>query len=223
MARDRSYIRLTWGGRLGASLSTPEVWQCGVNLALGTPGSSPSALSNSNVQSLYAGALTTLHSSADAFISSSAYLMWIKAALMDPSGHYVSEAAYYAGTGIAGNRAPAATVGVSPIQSVAVTLWSGARLGKANYGRYYLPWCMPVVDADGYIASTNQTSLRNANQTFLTAVNNWANSLQPGLLLRTLGTGGTTTTVSRVRIGNVLDHQSRRSNRLNEVYLDGAI
>lgn len=110
---------------------------------------------------------------------------------------------------------------VFPQLSPVLSLRSGSTLGKANYGRMYIPharWNLPA----GQATTTTGTALTaaTAGATFIDTVNTLMAARYPDVqasIVSTVGTG-TVKGVTRVGMGVVLDTQRRRRSQLEEQY-----
>lgn len=223
MAYDRMFTRLTWGGRIG-QLTEHDIWSCGVNIALTGSTDGPGLPTAGELQTLLDGALSTFHASTALQLSAGAVLLWAKAASIDPDGEYTAAPVTAETTGVLG----ASTSGTDgPQSSLVVTLYSGSTFGLANYGRFYLPWCMlPVARTDGRISPTDVNGAAGVAETFLNALNAWAGvSLSPTARLHNLSSkgSGASKLVVRYRVGDVKDTQRRRRNRIDEHYASGPV
>lgn len=218
MAYASQQLYLTWGGTLGAT-GTSEIWQCGIHLApivaggvVGPP---------NQAQADAARTLLGLYHGGDQLpICNAARLDWVKIAHLDLAGDYLSDPVVSetpAGTGVQGSKTP----GGGPQLAVAVTLASGSSFGKANYGRFYLPWSLPATDATGRYPSNEATGIAQQTVSMLSDMQALieANKTSGGILdvtnMSSVG-GGTNKRVLEVRVGRVVDTQRRRRNRINE-------
>ncbi len=218
MAYAAPYLYLTWGGRIGSAGSGVDVWQTGLKIGFASGATVPTQPGPSILQDLYDDTIVGFHGDAAMGISQGAVLMWAKAVLVDTAGHYLTEATNYDGTGTPGG---VTTDRGGPQDSLAVSLWSGGTLGHANYGRMYLPWNgFAIQSGDGRITNTQATNASIRAGDFVDDVNVWADGLATGmevLILSKLGAGARKAPTF-VRVGNVIDTQRRRRNRIKETY-----
>lgn len=108
---------------------------------------------------------------------------------------------------------------VNPQLSVCISLRSGSRLGRANYGRMFLPHTrMPLVANSPLSATPN--ALATAGALFIATVNEWADSVVPGALVANMSTVGlgSIKPVTEVQVGSITDTQRRRRDQLQESY-----
>jgi hypothetical protein len=90
----------------------------------------------------------------------------------------------------------------------------------------YLPHCSVTrVTATPFMNGTNIGGVRTAAVAFLDGVNNIMNTGADPSLISIMSSKGTGTTkgVTTVAVGNVLDTQRRRRNRLTENYTSGSV
>lgn len=108
--------------------------------------------------------------------------------------------------------------------SVVVSLRSGTRLGRANYGRMFLPHTRLTQTASSPFAPTPD-NFKDRALAFLNAVNANADEAGAGARIVNMSqvTVPETKTVTQVWIGNVTDTQRRRRNQLQEVYSQGLL
>ncbi len=109
-----------------------------------------------------------------------------------------------------------------PVQcSVLLSLWSGHNTGNANYGRMYLPHtkCTQATNSP-YIASVPKASMLVNFNLFITAIKARATGMaHPTTVSNVSKTGaGSTKEVAYVRMGQIIDTQRRRTNRLDAAY-----
>lgn len=217
-------LYLTWGGTLGTTTG-PEIWQSGVHFAAPVGDPTPTLPSEASLAGLLSGAIAAFHADPDMWISSSAFLSFAKAALIDTDGSYITEAVQVEDTPVAGGST--VTVERSGMQdATVVSLWSGLTLGRANYGRFYTPWSNAQITAStGKVASGIVDDMADAAQTFVNALNTWGAGLaDPGqvAILSKVGSGALKFP-NFVRVGDVRDTQRRRRNAIDETYSSRAI
>jgi hypothetical protein len=218
MAFDRPPVYLTIGGILGNPRF--EIWQTGLHIAAPNSGVATLMPNDAQLTSLYT-TIETLWGGSGCQIGNSCALGWIKAAPLDENGDYRGDALIHeAITYKYGTQ----TTNPHPWQvAFVMSLISGSQLGKANYGRNYLPDPRYNVGADGKIAGTQQ-SFVNWWASVLAAINTsaatWGTGV-PGTKIAIMSKTGVTKFPNRVQGGNVLDTQRRRRNALVETYLGG--
>lgn len=221
MSYDRQHVLMTWGG----PLATTEQWSCGVRFAAlpnGDPapptdvtGAEFTALRN-QVDEVWARLTTWFQSgNAGAAIGSLAQLSWCKLALITEGGDYADEPASYETTPVN----PPTTTQLPPQCAYVVSLRSGLSLGRANYGRFYVPVPTWAPGQNGGLATEAQAaSARTAAKTMLKGVEadlQVVVSTMRLVIMSNLGFGHTKL-VSQLGVGRVVDTQRRRRNKLNE-------
>lgn len=215
-------IYMTWGGTLPSTTSVtgPEIWQCGVRFS--SLGGLGSAVGGFNAFSLSdcANIIKTFHSSATVYIAGDVRLDWVKAALLRTDGEYAVQPRVHGFVpGIVGGGGSGF---LQPLQaSIAVTLWSGETLGRANYGRFYLPTpSLPRGYGLASIGDTNAQNIADAARTMLQQLDGEVSTVDWDWQLSIMSSVGTgdAKPVKEVRVGNVVDTQRRRRNAVTEKY-----
>lgn len=217
MGFDRPPVYLSFGGKLGNPGS--EIWQTGVHVANPNAGAATLMPNEAQLSALYV-TLEGLWGGTGCQIGTNAALGWIKAAPLDENGEYRGDSLVHEATTY---KYGFVSTNVHPWQIAAVmTLWSGSNLGKANYGRNYLPDPRFNIGADGKIAGSHQTFV-NWWGSVLNAINasaaGWGTGI-PGTKIAIMSKAGATKFPVAVQMGNVLDTQRRRRNALLESYLN---
>lgn len=217
-------LYFTFGGTIGGSAEY-DVWQCGVHYAPIVIGGIVGDPNADQAEALWDGT-EDLFTSAYFQISSSVRLKWVKLAKLDVNGEYTTEPAVYeAPTYVSGPTAPA---GTPPQVATAVTLSSGQTLGKANWGRFYLPQTQTALQADGAtVSDANLAGMAAAGVAFLAASytaieeNKTSGGILDATNMSSVG-AGVNKRVTEVRVGSVKDTQRRRRNRIPESYITAA-
>lgn len=215
-------IYITWGGSLPstAGFTGPEIWQCGVRFsALGGVGTALGGFGAFSLSDV-ATAIKTFHTAANTYIAGDVRLEWVKAALLRTDGQYATQprvealAPFVQGGGGSAN--------LQPLQaSVAVTLWSGETLGRANYGRFYLPTpALPRNFGLPTIGDTNAQNIANNAKTMLQAIDGEVSTVEYDWQLAIMSSvnTGVSKPVKEIRVGNVVDTQRRRRSSVEETY-----
>jgi hypothetical protein len=139
----------------------------------------------------------------------------IKAAALDTSGDYITDAVVFE----LATPTDGSANNVKPQLATVLTLWSGSRFGRANFGRMYLPHCALALPTDESRTSvTIADGFSSSAATFLDAQNTLHGALtSPGAIhvMSSVGTGESKP-VLQVGVGRVTDTQRRRRNRLDE-------
>lgn len=218
-------IYLTWGGTApsSASVTGPEVWQCGVHFApqVGMAGVGPSfgGFSMSDV----ADAIKAFHTNTETYICADVRLEWVKAAHLKTDGDYAGEPRVFA---ITPQVFGGGTFAPQVLQaSIAVTLDTGTNLGRATKGRFYLP-CPAVPRTMGTvgIGDTNAQNIALHAKDMLKAVSGEITQVEQAYYLAVMSKvgSGTTKAVTAIKVGNVIDTQRRRRNAVTERYFSQA-
>jgi len=218
------HLYLTWGGQIGSDGAGVDIWQTGLRLGYATGATTPVLPGVGDLTTLWTGTLVPFHTNINIGISQGAILKWVKVALLDRSGSYIVDAETYEGTPTAG---PVTTDRGGVQDSLVLSLWSGGTLGQANYGRMYLPWNgIPVRHQDGRISSGAAGNAATDGAAFIGDVNTWAATASAAgvetLIMSKVGTGFRKAPVY-VRVGDVMDTQRRRRNRIDETYSTVAV
>lgn len=222
MTYAHSFIKVTLGFTV---VSTDEIAQ--TSLHFGSTGAYDAVSGLSEIYS--SGHLGTIASDYVTHVAGSSGLKWgvysrlssVKAAAIGSSGHYLVDpvilsSAYGAGSD---NLVP-------PQCSMVATLWSGQTLGRANYGRLYLPHTQGSNTATSpYVNTATCGNIADGVKAWLDLANGYFDGLShPAALINLSAVGvGLNKAVTQVRIGNVVDTQRRRRNRLKEVYSSAAL
>lgn len=221
VAYDRKYLKISWLFRDTSSL---EVAVTSLHVA----GTSTSYDPVPDLPSYDATVCETLLTAYGTMLGAGA-ITWanysslhgIKVAAIDTAGHYLTDPVVHERTGTAIHGG---STEVLPQCTVVLSLWSGASLGKGNYGRMYLPHTRLTLNTSSSVAaSTTQTALKADAKTFLNAVNTVAGGISTGTGLRIPSNVGFNKAVAYVRIGKVTDTQRRRLNALDEDLAFGTV
>jgi len=220
----RRSLYLTWGGQIGSSGSGVDVWQTGLHICGPDDTAAPGMPDAADMETLYEDILTPFHSDINVGISQGAKLLWAKAAPLDRNGNYSADAIEHSGAAVAG---PVTTDRGGPQDSLVLSLWSGQTLGRANYGRIYLPWNgIPVQATNARISDGAATNASVAAGDFINDVDAWvATFTDAAFVVRVMSAIGTGSSKrpQYVRVGNVIDTQRRRRNKVVETYFATAL
>ena len=222
MAYDRQSILISW---LFDILGEDEVAVTSLHVSGTTSFDASAALggvSGADLISLQ-GAMTTLMSNSDLQWGNFSRETGIKLAALDTSGHYLEEPLV---ADIGSPASGSSTGNVFPQDTVVVSLRSPSTFGQANRGRMYLPHCcINRVTATPFMNGTAIAAVATAAQVFLNAVNDVMNTGSDPAIIQIMSSKGTgaAKAVTTCAIGNVLDTQRRRRNRLVEQYTSRAV
>lgn len=213
MAYTRDHLYVTFGG----SLPGGEEWQTGARYAPQGAGPSFTGWDLISVADCYT-ATAALWTALAAFTSTDTYLSWLKIAAIKTDGLYDREPKVYEDTT---PNAGGSTYFNALQVAVVASLRSGQTLGRANYGRMYLPiGSLSRTSGSPYFPASQATTIATAVKTWLQAVEgevSTAGMAYEPAVMSSLGSG-TTKPVTRVEVGRVMDTQRRRRNRIPELY-----
>jgi hypothetical protein len=215
VAYDRKFLRWTWGFHDASpteETAYTSLHTSGINTNY-DPVPDLSALTTSQMDDLLTSMFTLLTYSSFGWADYS-YLEHLKVAAVDVNGHYLTDPKIRL---VGAGTWKGETATTHPQLSVVMTLWSGATLGKGNYGRMYLPHtAMPLATTGSTSTSGTADSCVTHALTFLGDVNTLAGSLTTGAGLRIPCSVGFSRPVAKVRFGRVTDTQQRRRRQLDE-------
>lgn len=205
-----------WGGQ--------EEWSTGLFLG------NTSADSETPTQEhavLAAAAFRSFFINVNTNISNAYSFTMAKVASIGTDGKTIEDEVFYAPP-IAAAVGANSTVKLPSQCSIALTLLSARPRGLAAKGRMYLPGTASLPTATGRLSSTDQGNLLAQADTF---ISNFTNQfVYPGvLILAAKGTGpfpnltAQNDTVTRIRVGDVIDTQRRRRNGLSEMYQEASV
>lgn len=215
MTYTHQHVKLTFGGTMPGG----EIWQCGMRLGF-LDGDVTEAAFNLLDPATISGIIETfVTAGTTAWVDDIAY-RWVKLAHVGTTGDYLRDPRVH--------ETAAPVVGTistrHPLQVAwCVTLASGSTLGRANFGRFYLP---PLgynrQSGSGAVATTSVQAVLTNVSTMLDGIRDHArrgpvSAPYELLIMSELGTGRTKP-VAEVRLGCVPDTQRRRRNRLDENY-----
>ena len=152
-------------------------------------------------------------------VSNQCRLLWCKVALLRPDGKYYTDAVTYEGPAFTGHGV---TNALTPQDSVVVSLWTGSRLGTGNHGRMYLPWARATIGSTGHIAVPATSSVCGAMKIVLSGMQTVLRAQQDAsdatLCIVPSNRLASPKPVNFIRVGDVVDTQRRRRNRIRETY-----
>ena len=199
-------FRLDFGGPLYS-----DIWQCTLHMeGAGMP------TADAALDDLVKDLSTWMAASNSA---SSASLAWVKFNEIDPiSRRYKSATETHERILTTPVRGRVEGAGM-PQQTLCISLLTGAKRGLASRGRFYPPATVASLGADGTVHPNAVNSTAQAARTLINSLNNWPGTDTPfnGQVV-VLGGNGTTRNVTAVSVGNVMDTQRRRRNKLRESY-----
>jgi hypothetical protein len=223
VAYDRTCIYVTWGGAIGGE-GVGEIWQTGLKIAntVGTGDLAPPTAAQ--LQSLWNSHLGGWHEGPESMTSEGATLKWVKAVRLALDGKYATGPVIWENDVTDGKGAAEGALAASPQDAFVISLWSGSKIGRANYGRMYSPWsCLPVDPTTGRILPIAMTAIDTKVKALIIGVNTWAAGIWPSaapprvMIMSKVGSG-TSKMVTHTRVGDVKDTMRTRRNALREFY-----
>lgn len=217
MAYPYSFLKITFGGELEG---TEEIWTCGLHMAKNN--------SNYDVDEfddLKGGEVSTMASRIQSFyvnpdnrFPANMKLLWVKLALIGTNGKYLTDPAehIYPSPVSGGSTDP-----FVPSTAAVITLVSDKFKDPGKYNRFYIPICAPE-GANAYTLSTTNTSDIALSASIM--INGFNNDTILGDLESNVVAVSQRVAsympITSVRVGNIIDSQRRRRNKLVESYQD---
>lgn len=209
---------------VGGSVAGEDVWTNGLTLTPNNQlGSAEDAFLALTPQQ-FTTAVNAFYATGPSSMDSYNTVEWIKLALIGRDGKYLRDAKIYdyptprPGTG---------SFNVSPHDTMVVSLLTGTKRGLARRGRIYLPSGFASVSATtGRVLPADVTALVGKAKTYLEAVDAIGAAAIPGGVSICIASDvreGQIRRVTALEVGNLMDNQSRRRNRLDEVYVESPI
>lgn len=215
---------LTFGGQL----CQDEIWQCGLSFAP-TNGEDifSGAFESISLSDIYDDLLAwatawNAHTGPGSAFSAQTSLAWCRLAVKDRAGldKYESRVFYPAAPYFGVSTTPHA-----PQICYVVTLWSGQKVQRANWGRFYVP--MPVASwtyENGRMDQPYCDNLALGAKAMISAVAGEISTVGVDTypcIISKVGTGQVKP-IEKIGVGRVLDTQQRRRRKLDEgiVYID---
>lgn len=220
MAYPHSFVKLTFGGILQG---TEEIWNCGIHLIgkdVNPQQDTIDNLTESEVQGVVS-AITTFYEGTAQATPNLMKLNWVKFAAIGVNGKYLGEAREII---IAPAVSGSSTDGFIPSTAVVYSLMSDKFKDPGKYNRFYLPTTPPTAANTFQLDSSNRLQRSVSCKNLLTAINTALNSgesdLEVGVVSQRVSSY---LPVTSVRVGNTIDSQRRRRNRLYETYSETAL
>lgn len=215
MAYLKKFIQLTWGG----SYFGEDIWVNGLHLIdLGGTGvlDIEGMYDMTNLQGI-AERISAAHSN-PLGNSSSAMLEWVKMAVIGTDGKYTRDPLIVDLTPVAGGR----TAAMYPQLATAVSLRTAKKRGPSAYGRYYAPVALPV-ESSGRIANDTASQFLTIQRNLITGINTEIveNTVEVDVVVGNVSKvgAGSQDAITGVFVGDLVDTQRRRRNKLNENYV----
>lgn len=207
MAYAAGLCKLVWGGSL---FGPTEQWSCSLTLQEETP--------NAEDPDLMTCWQETVRFLQDprARISQQARQIWVKANRIDQLGHYYSKTDTRVYEHPGPNWPGGAVSGWYPPQlTLAVSLRTDAKRGRAHVGRFFPPLPVPVHQAtDGLIASEHADGMAQAAAEMVNRLNG---ALGDWRVVVASSLDASVRPVTAIQVGRVMDTQRRRRNSIQEL------
>ena len=219
MAYPYQFIKFTFGGQLAAN---NEIWTCGFHLGHGT---ADTTVGQFNALEASLPSLGTLVRSyimdTDMRIPSGASVQWIKLALIGTDCKYVIEPLEYI---LPTEGSGALSAGYVPQASTVITLVSGKFKDPGKYNRFYLPTGSPSGSGSYKLSQVQTDAMSTRSAEFLGDVHEIVYHEANGLTIKAVSQNVSEYyDVIWARVGDVLDTQRRRRNKIAETYSDTQI
>lgn len=215
MAFPYSYFKLTFGGSLSG---TEEIFSCGLALAR-----EESDVTLNDLSDLSAGNLGNIANTISDFFSdnrngvpSKYRLEWFKIALIGTNGKYIGPPAEFIWSSPV--RGGDNVKGFIPSTAVVYTLMSKKFKDPGKYNRFYLPTVPP--NTYNFKLTNDETSDRAESASeFILALNVFFLAEFTSIQVRAVSQRVSSyKRIEDVKVGNIIDSQRRRRNRLYETY-----
>lgn len=216
MAYPYQFIKFTFGGALAGN---NEIWTCGFHLGHGTAGVTVGQFNALEASLPSLGDLVKSYiTDASMRIPSGASVQWIKLALIGTDGKYVTEPLEYI---LPSSGAGQASTGYVPQASTVVTLVSGKFKDPGKYNRFYLPAAPPSGLGSYRLTQAQTEAMAATSAEFLGDVHEIVYHEANGLTIKAVSQNVSEYyDVIWARVGDVLDTQRRRRNKISENYYD---
>ena len=228
MAFPTNYVKMTWGGTLAAG---QDIWSCGLYLDAGLGNINPIDEAQwaaiGEVLPTYAAAVRQLHTDADTRIPNGVLLEWVKLAYLDVNGSYKAEAHEYIYPTPVGGGGGTAYV---PQVACVVTLVSEKYKDPGKYNRFYLPAAAPTNTGVYKMTATQTAAVAASAAAFIEALDatysgetggtTWGGNIVPVVASKSYNQ---IMPVVSLRVGDVLDTQRRRRNKIYENYTEQVV
>lgn len=220
MAFPYTFIKVTFGGIL---YGTEEVWTCGFHVAQQTSDVNISNLPNEGGVKATAivDAIKAFYGSSDNRAPSYMRLNWVKFALIGKDGKYIG-----APTEIIVDpyTAGGSSQAFIPSTAVVYTLVTSKFKDPGKYNRFYLPTVAPTGNNSFKESPSQGLARANSLKTLIQAVNAAFSADAGAVAVRAVSQRSTAyLAVESIRVGDIIDVQRRRRNRIYETYQEVSI
>lgn len=205
-------IKLSFGGTMADGL---EIWSCGLTMAwIQEPTNYPVGFQDWQQDfPAYVAAIESFVSNPDSRVPSGVQLTWVKAALIDVDGSYMTAPIESPAVAVGGDSG-----GYIPQGALVYTLVSLKWKDPGRYNRFYLPTSVPTASTGWRLTEAQADAAAAACGLFINALDTIGNnSSTTPVVASPVGTG-TTIIISEVRVGRLIDTQRRRRNAIAEDY-----
>lgn len=217
MAYSEPFIKLSFGG----TVSGEDVWSNALSLGSPETGVTQAAFNALEPQQ-FESALRTAYMGAQGMASYET-VSWIKLAYIGEDGKYIGEPKIY-DFNVPGQGS--GSFNVPPQDSIVISHLTEAKRGLAYRGRTYLPAGFGDATANGKLSSATINTILTKFTTFFNAINT-ITTTTTGLPIKVIVNSNVRSGMSRyvtaLSVGNLVDTQRRRRNRLSEAYVDAAL
>lgn len=209
------FIKISFGGNV---YGDKDIWTCALNY--GHPDSGEGFESGALPDALpsIALAIQTFFQSNTTKISSGCDLRWVKMAFIGKDGLYFREPTIYDfTTPITGGD----STKVPAQQALAVTFESDKFRAPGKNARIFLPLYAGAVGVDGYVSQSDVTYVMDNMQLMLGQIEQAIeveDDTPPRLIVASQKTL-VHNTVTKIKVGRVIDTQRRRRNKFQELYV----
>lgn len=225
-----THIRIEFGGTLQARSPDDEIWSCSLRAFPGVTGG-PANLTNPSSLDLQAWCdavapqLRTWFgsNSGTPTLAATAKLAWVKANIIDSTGHYADSADTNV-TQITPQTGGQPSQGAPSFCSVAASFGSDLSRGPASRGRMYLPNYGPS-STGATVDSAHASAVLSNVLALIGIIKAQTAGLNGGVMTPALVSDRQAkwSYIRTVRVGNVYDVQRRRKNAVDEVYVAGGV
>lgn len=210
---------ITCGGSLSEVSGQDEIWQVGIR-GFNTGGGPVDPSQHAALALVVAvgpGGTTGLgqwYSNVKSHMASTALLKWVKVVNIGPTGAYTSGPTVF--------NYPTPIAGVNPgalpsFCTLALSFTTGKNFGKAKSGRIYPPNFGCSLGGGAIITPALQADLRDSALQFLSAVDQAGDQFDFNPTV--ISSSGVSNPITGVRVGNVIDTQRRRKDKVAETYV----
>lgn len=205
------HVRVQWGGTIydaPVGGNAVEIWSNTLSLA------DVGAATAEAAQGAIASSIKAFHSRLDTGISANCAIEYVKVNRIDAAGHYAEDT-----TNVVYDTARGALGTKNIIQgSLRVSIDDGSRNPRAR-GGWYIPCFGRAVGTDYRLSTANRDEVLSSTGTLLTELNN----IPSISVVVASSVDGSLRTVSRLRVGRVVDVIRSRRNALLEDYAAAAV